>query len=153
MDKKTTNELLKILNETKQSDLDGYFARYSDTFVGERVFTDYMKDLFHKKKISQQDVFRKAGIPEKYGYRLISGERVTRQRDVLLRICIAAKFTLKEAQQALKYYQMPELYARFPRDAVFIIALNTQIGDVVQVDEMLEQHQMPGMVPCGKDED
>lgn len=32
----------------------------------------------------------KADIPERYGYKLLSGEKHTRQRDVILRICYAA---------------------------------------------------------------
>ena len=32
----------------------------------------------------------KADIPERYGYKLLSGEKHTRQRDVILRICCAA---------------------------------------------------------------
>ena len=49
-------------------------------------------------------VFLKADIPERYGYKLLSGEKHTKQRDVILRICYAAEFTLKETQRALRKY-------------------------------------------------
>lgn len=149
----STNELLEIMNKTKKSDLASCLEKYSDNFVGERIFTEYMRGLFEKKKIAQQDIFRKAEVPEKYGYRLISGERVTRQRDIILRLCISAGFTLKETQQALKYYRMPELYARFPRDAVLIIALNNKVRDVSEVDELLVARQMDKLTTCGREED
>lgn len=158
MDNKTekepsTNELLDIMSKTKKADLASCLAKYSDDFVGDRIFTEYMRGIFEKKKVSQQDIFRKAEVPEKYGYRLISGERVTRQRDIILRLCIAAGLTLKETQQALKYYHMPELYARFPRDAVLIIALNNKVRDVSEVDELLAARQMEKLTRCGREED
>jgi hypothetical protein len=86
----------------------------------------------------------KAEIPERYGYKLLSGEKRTRQRDVILRICYAAEFTLKETQRALKKYRLPELYAKIPRDALLMIAFNERPGTITEVNVLLEQN---GMLP------
>ncbi len=66
-------------------------------------------------------MFLKADIPERYGYKLLSGEKRTKQRDVILRICYAAEFTLQEIQRVLKKYEMPQLYAEIPRDALLML--------------------------------
>lgn len=152
MDKKTTTELLNVLKNTPPSAIDDCLKKYKESFVGEREFTEYMRSLFRKKNIVQQDMFRAAGIPEKYGYRMISGEKKTRQRDTILRICIASGFSLKETQTALELYGMPELYARASRDAVFIIAINSKIHDIEKIDEMLISHEMEPLKHCGNDE-
>ncbi|MBP8720835.1 MAG: hypothetical protein KBH72_09315, partial [Lachnospiraceae bacterium] len=74
-----------------------------------------------------------------YGYKLLSGEKRTRQRDVILRICYAAKFSLAETQRALKKYEMPELYAKVPRDALLMIAFNERPGSILDVNDLLNQ--------------
>ena len=48
------------------------------------AFSIYVKDLLKEKAITQQAVFLKADIPERYGYKLLSGEKRTRQRDIIL---------------------------------------------------------------------
>ena len=84
-------------------------------------------------------MFLRADIPERYGYKLLSGEKRTRQRDVILRICYAAKFSLAETQRALKIYEMPELYAKVPRDALLMIAFNERPGSILDVNDLLNQ--------------
>ena len=148
---KTTNELLNILKNTEPSEIENCLQNNRDSFVGEHAFTDYVRSLLKKKELTQQDVFRAAEIPERYGYRIVSGERITRQRDIVLRLCIAGHFTLKETQQALELYGMPVLYARSERDAVMIIAVNKRVYDVHRVDEMLREHGMDVLRPCGND--
>ena len=98
-----------------------------------------MKNLLQEKKLTQQYVFLQADSPERHGYKLLSGEKRTRQRDVILRICYAAKFSLAETQRALKKYEMPELYAKVPRDALLMIAFNERPGSILDVNDLLNQ--------------
>lgn len=85
----------------------------------QNAFSEYIKDLLKEKRITQQMVFLKADIPEKYGYKLLSGEKHTRQRDIILRICYAAELTLEQTQRALRKYEMPQLYAK-SREMLFL---------------------------------
>lgn len=64
-----------------------------------------------------QKMFLQADIPERYGYKLLSGQKHTKQRDVILRICYAAGLSFDETQRALKKYGMVELYSEITRDA------------------------------------
>ena len=93
-----------------------------------------------------------ADIPERYGYKLISEEKHTRQRDVILRLCYAAHFTLDETQQALRIYGMPELYARFERDALLMIAFNERPGSIIEVNAFLKSHILPPLRTTGVQE-
>jgi hypothetical protein len=102
-----------------------------------------------EKGITQQIAFLKADIPERYGYKLLSGEKHTRQRDIILRICYAAEFTLKETQRALRKYGMPELYAKIPRDALLMIAFNERPGSIIDVNALLKENGMEALRTSG----
>ena len=108
-----------------------------------RPFSDYMRMKFREKDIPQQNVFLAADLPERYGYKLISGEKRTKQRDVVLRICLAAEFRLEEVQEALILYGMAPLHARSRRDCAFIVAFSNRIYDIHDVDALLRKNNLP----------
>ena len=154
MKEKTTNELQSILNKMKPGDIQKYLDDYKDSlYCGEKDFAVFMKEQFKTKKLTQQEVFLKSFIPERYGYKLLSGEKRTVQRDIILRMCFASKMALKDIQTALTLYGMPILYSKIPRDAVLIIAANQQISDVSKVDALLEEYGFAKLTTCGADED
>ena len=120
MKQKNTKELDDILGKTHISDFDKFCVEQKGSMDPEQnAFSEYIKDLLKEKKITQQMVFLKADIPEKYGYKLLSGEKHTRQRDIILRICYAAELTLEQTQRALRKYEMPQLMQRF-REMLFL---------------------------------
>lgn len=80
------------------------FLADHDTDFTSRPFTDYMRMKFREKGITQKDVFIAADLDDKTGYKLISGEKHTLQRDTILRICLAARFSPDETQEALILY-------------------------------------------------
>jgi len=153
MNEKSTTELEKILGSTHPKDFDTYCAENKESVNDdEYAFVEYFKSLFKEKGVTQQTVFLKADIPERYGYKLLSGEKHTKQRDIILRICYAAGFTLQETQRALKKYGMPELYAKVPRDALLMIAFNDRPGSILEVNELLQKHGMPLLRTSGLQE-
>lgn len=108
-----------------------------------RPFTDYMRLKFREKKISQQNVFLAADLAERYGYKLVSGEKRTQKRDIIIRICLAAEFQPEEVQEALVLYGFPPLRARIPRDCAFIVAFSNRLYDIHEVDVMLRENDLP----------
>jgi hypothetical protein len=145
MQEKDTNELEKVLGKTHLSDYDSYVKKNKDSMLSDsNSFSTYVKEKMAEKGITQQTVFLKADVPERYGYKLLSGEKHTKQRDVILRICYAADFTLQETQRALKKYGMAELYAKDERDALVMIAFNEKPGSIIEVNTMLKEH---GLAP------
>ncbi len=91
-------------------------------------------------------------MPERYGYKLLSEEKHTRQRDIILRICFAAELTVGETQRALKLYGMSPLYVRIPRDAVLMIAFNRHSGNVLDVNTMLREQGLESLRISGVQE-
>ena len=148
MGEKNTNELEKVLQSTHIKDFDSY-CRENIGSSADKSFAVYMKNILSEKNLTQQLVFLRADIPERYGYKLLSGEKRTRQRDVILRICYAAEMSLVQTQQALKKYEMPELYAKLPRDALLVIVFNERPGDIIEVNEILKEHGMEALRTSG----
>ncbi|MCR4746257.1 MAG: hypothetical protein K5894_13645 [Lachnospiraceae bacterium] len=141
MSKKTTKDLENILENTHSSQMGKFLEENKgDLFKTENPFCEYFHSLIKERNIKQQDIFLAADITERYGYKLLSGEKHTRQRDVILRLCYAAGFSLKETQLALKAYGMPELYAKFPRDAMLMVAFNERPGSIIDVNQFLRQN-------------
>ncbi len=143
MAKESTDELNNVLENTKPSGIDDYLKDHAESLVnGSHAFSDYMRAKIREKGITQQELFVRAELPERYGYRILTQEKNTRQRDYILRLCFAAEFTLNETQQALRLYGMSGLYSKVPRDSVFIICFNQGIHDISKVNELLRDHGM-----------
>ncbi len=141
MQKESTDTLNKVLKNTEPEQIDDYLRTYADSLAdGPHPFGDYMREMLRHKGMTQQALFDRAGLSQRYGYRLLTQETHTRQRDYILRLCFAASLSLQETQRALKLYGMSELYARIPRDAVLMIALNRGISEIPQVNRLLEEH-------------
>ena len=140
----TFEEVSKSLNaatmQLSPNKLSAYLA--AQTF-SPRPFTDFMRQVFREKKLSQKEIFIRADLDDRYGYKLISGEKQTQQRDIILRICLAAEFTLGETQEALVLYGMAPLYEKIQRDTAFIVAFSTRICDIHDVDAMLRENNLP----------
>lgn len=143
MAKKTTQELLKILNRTKPENLSDYFKdNKRDLLWQENPFVNYMKQMRSSHRCSLQDVFTRAKFPLSYGYQLMEGTKHTRQRDYILRFCFATHMTLAETQTALTLYGMNQLYVRIPRDAVLIMAFQNKLYDIAEVNALLTASEM-----------
>lgn len=139
---KTTGTITKILKNTSASSIDKFMKENSDEIISDiKPFATYVRKLIKEKGISQQDIFINADLSASYGYKIISEEKHTKQRDTILRICFASHFNFEETQRALTIYGMSPLYPRFSRDAVLIVALNNKIFDVQRVNEYLIQHK------------
>lgn len=153
MNKKSTEELEKILGATHVNEIKEYLSENSESIVNsDRPFTDYMRSIIKEKGLRMQDIFLDADIPERYGYKLITEEKHTRQRDIILRLCYAACMNLEEIQKALKYYRMPELYAKVPRDALIMVCINERPGSVIDVNSFLKKNGMEVLRSSGVQE-
>ena len=145
MQEKETYDLEKVLGKTHPEEFDVYLRDNLESMLSaSNSFCAYYKEILKKHGISQQMVFLKAEVPEGYGYKILTGEKLTRQRDVIIRLCYAAEFTLEEIQRALKKYGMAELYAKIPRDAMIMIAFNERPGSINELNTLLE---MNGLEP------
>ena len=79
-----------------------------------------MDTLISRKRLKRQDIFRRR-IWQKYGYKLLSGERRTKQGQAAADF-YAMNMTLKETQRALCLWTVSLISKE--RDAIIIIAIN-----------------------------
>lgn len=141
MQRKQTDELNDLLENLKPDQLDTYFKNNEKYMAdGKKSFYYYMKDVFDEKNIKLKDVYSFAGVSESYGSKILTMEKHTRDRDLIIRFCIAGHFNWDETNRALKLYGLNELYAKDPRDAVLIVALNNRIYNLFDIDEMLLEY-------------
>ncbi len=144
-----TGDLSEVLKVTKTEGIDSYYqangAALADT---EKAFSKYFKELLKRYGIKEQDLFLAADIPEGYGYKLMSEEKRTRQRDVILRLAIAAGLDLTETNRCLKLYGMSPLYPRVKRDAVFIVVIQEKIRDINKINRLLAEKDQPEFYHC-----
>lgn len=132
-----TEQLLQI----KPAEFSVFLKQHESELINsQRPFTDYMRERFREKGMQQKNAFIQADLPMSYGYKLISGEKHTRQRDTILRICLAAKLSLEQTQEALTLNNMASLHYRIPRDMALIVAINNRMYDTHSVDTFLEEN-------------
>ena len=130
---KTTDTLTNVLLGTSPESAGKVLQdEAASMFTSDRPFSAFLRERLKDKGLRQQDLFVAADIPERYGYKLISGEKHTVKRDVILRLLFA-------------------LYARIPRDAVLMIAFNSGIREIERVNELLEEHGMAPLESCGEE--
>ena len=140
-DRKSTGELDKVLGKLNPDRIADYLSEQAaNLYAEENAFSAYLKEMIRKNGFTQQEVFLRADMPERYGYKIISGEKHTVQRDVIIRLCVAAMLSLAETNRALKLYGCSQLYSRQPRDAVIIVAINHRIRDIDEINDLLKSN-------------
>lgn len=128
----------ELIERIAPEDLPDFLGRNAGSMISDpRPFAGYMRSKFKEKEVLQQNVFLAADISENYGYKLVSEEKHTVNRDTILRLCLGAGFDLEETQEALILYGMAPLYFRLPRDIVFIVAIRNRLYDVHRVNDLL----------------
>lgn len=140
MQEKSTDEVEKLLETMKPGQLENFYKennRYMRD--SQKAFYFYMKDIVETKNILLKDMYIWAGVSESYGEKIIRMEKHTRNRDLIIRLCIAGHFSLAEVNKALKLYGMNPLYAKDKRDACLIVAIHNRVFHLMDIDDMLEK--------------
>ena len=149
MPNKTTEDLTNVLKSTAP---DGFSAFLEENeaklLASDRPFRDYMAREIDKSGLRRQTVFLNADISEGYGYKLLSEEKHTVRRDVVLRLCLGAKFSPEQTNRALALYGMAPLYPRMPRDALLISAIAAGFYDVHEIDALLTKNGFEPLYAC-----
>lgn len=138
MKEKSTDELNAQLQDVKPEQIDKYIKTNSEYLAqGEKAFYYYMKDVLEEKNILLKDVYSFAGVTESWGGKIITMEKHTKNRDLIIRFCIAGHFSLDETNRALKLYGMNPLYAKDKRDVCIIVAINNRKYNFIEIDDIL----------------
>jgi len=140
MELSTTDRLTDVLKITKIDEISSFISDNCDKMIQkDNAFRFYVLDRLAEKRRTQTAAFIAAGISEPYGRKLVSGEKHTINRDIIIRICIGGRFTLDETQKAIKLYGMNPLYVRDHRDAVIMAAIHGRKYELSEIDDLLEQ--------------
>lgn len=143
----TTENLMNVLRHAGKDEVRSFLKeRFSQ---GEPTFVQYLDALLEEKGMKRQQVLLRAGLPQKYGYKLLTGESHTTDRDKILRICLAMELNLKQTQRALRLYGMRELYPKCARDVVVIAAIGRRCWDI---DEVSRELMDMGLAPLYRPE-
>ena len=136
MDEFPTEVLLKRLDGIKLEDISKFLDENRAELKDDcKAFYYHMKNTIEKKGLFLKDVYMSAGVSESYGGKIITMEKHTKNRDLIIRLCLAGHFNLMETNRALKLYGMSELYPKISRDACIIVAINNHKYDRFSVDE------------------
>lgn len=143
---KPTEDLMTVLHRAEPEQVRAFLE---ENFTqGQPTFVQYMDALLEEKGMKRQEVLLRADLPQKYGYKLLTGESHTTDRDKLLRICIALELDLKQTQRVLRLYGMSELYPKNARDVILIAAIGRRQYDMEQISrELTESGFAPLYVP------
>ena len=150
MHQQDTGELELKLENIHPDQIAAFIRENADDLLGnKRDFMDYMNRKIKERNLLKKDVIMRADINQGYGHKLLTQEKVTKQRDVILRICYAAEFTLEETQYALRLYRMETLYVRDARDALIMTCFNDRPGNIINVNELLLRNNMQPLRSSG----
>lgn len=135
---KPTQELENMLSGIKPSELNNYYKNNNGLMKNDKSFYQYMKEIYDERAIKLKNVYIAAGVSESYGGQILRMEKKTKNRDLIIRLCIAGHFQVSETSRALKLYGMNPLYAKDKRDVCIMVAINNCKYDLTEIDDLLE---------------
>lgn len=150
MEQISTGHLMEELKDVKEAELEAFSRTHARTLPS---LGDYWGEIIAAQPLSRREIIRRADFPEKYGYKLLSGENRTSERDYVLRFCIVLGMTLKQTQRALELNEMRPLYPRDRRDMALIVAINSGMTGVDEVNALLTRHHCPELKRSGREGD
>lgn len=89
--RKSTQELLKLLNETPQ--VSDYIEKEKENMVQQTSLSQYLNTLLKEKQIDKSQMIKLSGLDRTYAYQILSGTKKNPNRDKVLAICFALKLS------------------------------------------------------------
>jgi len=130
----TIEELEKIKTD---AEIEDFIQRYCERVP---TLSDVINSWLADDRVTPAELMQRSSINRNYGYNIINGKRLHPGRDKVIALCIAARLSVHETQEALAVAKVGMLYHRDERDVRIIGALNNRIGDVMKVNLMLSEH-------------
>lgn len=129
-----------LTNVRTQQQREQYLKQYTE--AGYDRFADYLNEYMTEHEIELSEVLCRSNISRNYVYNIINGDR-NPGREKIIALCIGAGMNCSEINRALKIAQEGILYAKDPRDARIMIAVNQGNATVTGINLMLEQEGLP----------
>ena len=138
MNDRKTHELDNIINFIESED---ELKEYITSTISDSInidFVNYLNHLINERDLGKANVIKLADIDRTYGYQILSGKKYA-SRDKVLRLCIAANFTLEETNRLLSLGSYPRLYSKDSRDSILIFCINKGLS-TVKTDLLLDKY-------------
>ena len=122
MEKQEDEKLLSLITEQNPEQLKEYKKRHEKEC--HRDFVSFIDDYISSHGFTRAFIINKANLTN-YGYRILDGTKHTKNRNLILRICLAMGMNLDDTQKALKFYNMRLLDDALFRDQIIIACIVT----------------------------
>jgi hypothetical protein len=101
----------------------------------EQSFVQFMDEYIAQHGLVRQTILLRADIPVAVGYKYLNGTKRTKNRNTILRLCIAMNMHINDVQKVLSLYGMSALNDS-GRDSVIIMGI-VHRSDVDTIDDWL----------------
>ena len=136
--KKTTEELMEILKQKKS--IHAYFTEEIDELEFASL-AEYLELLLNEKGLRKSDVIKHNNMDKNYAYQIFNGNKTHPSRDKMIALAIGMGPNVLETRKLLRIAGACDLYARNPRDSIFIYCLHKGAG-LMEVNELLSDYNM-----------
>ncbi len=130
--KKSTQELLELLNSTK--DIKTYLNA-QEASLTPLPLHELIEIFLDQKKISRKKCIEDANLQRNYGYQILSGMKKP-SRDKTLAISLALRLTPEETSLLLRSAGYNDLYVKNQKDSVVYYALMKNLS-VIETNHLL----------------
>ncbi|PWM77806.1 MAG: hypothetical protein DBY32_08175 [Phascolarctobacterium sp.] len=134
---KSTEDLQSELTRAKSFD---EFCRKNDGELAFPSAVDYLNFLMKSKNINKAALVAATNLDRAYAYHILSG-RKNPGRDKLIIFAIAAKASIAETQNLLKYAKERPLYVRDRRDGLIYYGIEHG-KNLAEINFLLDENEL-----------
>ena len=134
---KTTDELLKVLKNSKSID---EFVHENIDDTNNATFLEYLRKYLADCGMTKSKVIEKSNIQKNYCYQIFDGSK-TPSRNKVLALSIAMELSVTDTNRLLKLSDHSILYPRIKRDSIIQFAIEqnyTLIDTNILLNDMNE---------------
>ena len=95
--------------------------------------------------LKRQFIIEKALLTPQYGYKLLNGQKHTKNRNVIIRLCLAMGMSLEETQAVIKAYGMPELDESNFRECILMLGIEKK-KSIYDIQEWLDNSALEPLI-------
>ena len=137
--KKTTEELMEILKQKKS--IHAYFTEEIDELEFASLAEYLELPCLTKKDCGKAMSSSASNMDKNYAYQIFNGNKTHPSRDMMIALAIGMGLNVLETRKLLRIAGACDLYARNPRDSIFIYCLHKGAG-LMEVNELLSDYNM-----------
>lgn len=129
-------ELIKIINSGDHKAEEMFYQQLNRHYP--KDFSAFVAQMISEHKIKRKDAIARSTLNYDYAYKLMNGNKKTKERDYIIAICMGIGVNLSQVQYAMDICKMPKLNSKDIRD--FIISESIRNHEsIYKLNETLER--------------